>query len=247
MMNEVRAAAHVHSDWSYDGSWTLARIAATFARLRYDVVLLAEHDRGFDVDRWARLAAACRDASTPNLLLVPGLEYSDPTNSVHVPVWGDIPFLGAGLETDELLARVQDTGAFATLAHIGRRNVWQRIEASWLARLGGVELWNRKYDGYAPCPASHEILTSHPDLVPFVSLDFHTARQLHPLAMILELDGQATPSRVFDALTRRRARPTAFGLPALPLAAGVSASVLRGAERARSRAAPRLAPLRHRG
>src|SRR6185312_13160507 len=98
-MNPVRVAAHVHSEWSYDGTWSLSRIATTFARLGYRAVLLAEHDRGFDDERWLAYRAACQQASNWNLLLVPGIEYSDPANTVHVPVWGDIPFLGEGVET----------------------------------------------------------------------------------------------------------------------------------------------------
>ena len=39
MTSRVRVAAHVHSDWSYDGTWSLSKIATTFARLGYDAVL----------------------------------------------------------------------------------------------------------------------------------------------------------------------------------------------------------------
>ena len=246
MISPVRVAAHVHSDWSYDGTWSLSKIATTFARLGYDAVLLAEHDRGFDADRWLEYRAACRDASTASLLLVPGLEYSDPANSVHVPVWGEMPFLGEGVDTGELLRRVEDTGAFAVLAHIGRRDAWRLIEPEWLLRVAGLELWNRKYDGYAPNAVALDLLRQHDDLVPFVSLDFHTARQLHPLAMTLQLAGDPTVERVFDALTIRRAVPTAFGIPALRLLDGPGWPALRALERTRKRAAPFVAHARSR-
>lgn len=246
MMTSVRVAAHVHSDWSYDGTWGLSRIATTFARLGYDAVLLAEHDRGFDAEKWLAYRAACRRASTSSLLLVPGLEYSDPTNSIHVPVWGEIPFLGEGIETDELLRRVEEIGGFAVLAHIGRRKAWRMIEPDWLDRISGLELWNRKYDGYAPNAVALDLLGKHGDLIPFVSLDFHTARQFHPLAMIVELAGDLTVERVFNALEARRALPTAFGVPALRLLGGPAWPALRVLERTRKRAAPLLAPARSR-
>ena len=245
-MNPVRVAAHVHSDWSYDGSWSLTKIATTFARLGYDGVLLAEHDRGFDADKWLAYRAACRRASTSRLLLVPGLEYSDPTNSVHVPVWGGAPFLGEGIDTGELLRRVEETGAFAVLAHIGRRDAWRLIEPDWFRRVAGLELWNRKYDGYAPNAVALDLLRERDDLVPFVSLDFHTARQFHPLAMILGLAGDLTVERVFDALRTRRASPTAFGVPALRLLDGPAWPAFRLLERTRKRAAPLVAPARSR-
>jgi hypothetical protein len=245
-MNRLRVAAHVHSDWSYDGTWRLSKIASTFGRLGYHAVLLAEHDCGFDADRWLVYRAACRQASTSGLLLVPGLEYSDPTNSVHVPVWGEVPFLGEGVDTAELLRRVEDTGAFAILAHIGRRDAWQLIEPEWLRRVAGLELWNRKYDGYAPNAAALDLLREHDDLVPFVSLDFHTRRQFHPLAMTLEMAGDLTVERVFDALRCRRAIPTAFGIPALSLLHGAGWPALRALERTRKRAAPIVAYARSR-
>lgn len=31
-MTRIRVAAHVHSDWSYDGQWSLPKIAAAFGR-----------------------------------------------------------------------------------------------------------------------------------------------------------------------------------------------------------------------
>jgi predicted metal-dependent phosphoesterase TrpH len=92
---QIRVAAHVHSDWSYDGSWNLADLARAFHRRGYSAVLMAEHDRGFDSGRWAAYRAACAEASARGgAILVPGIEYSDSANDVHIPVWGDIPFLG---------------------------------------------------------------------------------------------------------------------------------------------------------
>jgi predicted metal-dependent phosphoesterase TrpH len=43
----TQATCHVHSEWSYDGSWTLPRIAEAFGRRGSDVVLMSEHDKGF--------------------------------------------------------------------------------------------------------------------------------------------------------------------------------------------------------
>lgn len=252
-MSVIRVAAHVHSDWSYDGRWSLEKVEATFRRLGYDAVLLAEHDRGFDHARWDAYRTACANASTETTLLVPGLEYSDPSNSVHVPVWGEIPFLGENVETTELLRRVQAVAGLAVLAHVGRREVWKRVQPDWLRMLLGVELWNRKYDGYAPNKMAASMLVERPTLIPFVSLDFHTARQFHPLAMVLDVDGAVTEQGLCDALSNGRARPTAFGLPALKLACGtawpamwrlertrrgVAASARRAAQGARLRTRP---------
>ena len=82
-------------------------------------MLMTEHDRGFDEGRWRDYQAACAAASKGGALLVPGIEYSDPANLVHVAVWGDLPFLGEGRAIDELLADVASKGGAAMLAHPG--------------------------------------------------------------------------------------------------------------------------------
>jgi hypothetical protein len=243
-MSRVKLASHVHSDWSYDGSWSLEALAQAFGERGYDAVLMAEHDRGFSQERWTEYRAACAAASTAGTRLIPGIEYSDPTNSVHVPVWGDIPFLGEGLETAELLPRASAAGGIAVLAHPGRRDALGRVEPELLSHLTGVELWNRKYDGYAPNGGSAALLRARPELLPFASLDFHTARQFHPLAMLVELDGGPTESAVCAALGARRAQATAFGVRAVSLAHGPAWPAMCGLERARKGAAKRLRRVR---
>lgn len=242
-MRTIRVVSHVHSDWSYDGSWTLPDLAQAFARRGYDAVLMAEHDRGFDQARWAGYRQACAAASSDQIVLIPGVEYSDPTNSVHVPVWGDIEFLGEGLETEALLPRAA-AGGFAVLAHPGRRDALHRLDPALLSQLGGVELWNRKYDGYAPNRQIADLLERHPHLVPMVSLDFHTERQFHPLAMVVQVDGEAGEASVCDALKHGRARPTAFGLNALRLTRGPAGPAVRCLEHGRKRAARQVRRLR---
>jgi predicted metal-dependent phosphoesterase TrpH len=235
-MTEVRVASHVHSDWSYDGSWSLERIAAGFGQRGYAAVLLAEHDRGYDETRWQAYRAACAAASTSDVLLVPGIEYSDPTNSVHVPVWGDIAFLGEGIETSETLRRAQAEGGVAVLAHPGRRGVIDRIEPDWLGRLAGIEIWNRKYDGYAPNRDVADLLRGRPGLIAFASLDFHTSRQFHPLAMVMPL-AEPSEAGICAIIREGRATATAFGIPALKLAGGPAWPAMCGLEHAREQVA----------
>jgi predicted metal-dependent phosphoesterase TrpH len=227
----LRAAAHVHSEWSYDGSWPLPALARLFAQLGYDAVLRCEHDRGFDEARWTAYRAACAGASD-GALLVPGIEYSDADNRVHVPVWGDVPFLGEGVETGELLSRVRDLGASAVFAHPARRRAEEVFDPDWGRDLVGVEWWNRKTDGYAPQPRTGRELASH-GAVPFASIDFHTSRQLLPLAMILESDHGRSVEGAFAALRARRCRPQAFGLSAMRFTQGRGLATTRAAERLR--------------
>jgi hypothetical protein len=218
--NATRVVAHVHSDWSYDGSWPLERLAQAFTRRGYRAIMMAEHDRGFDESKWRSYREACAAASTDEILFVPGIEYSDPDNTVHVPVWGPVPFLGENLDTASMLPAAHEAGGIAVFAHPRRKQAYAQFDPSWFQYLTGIELWNRRYDGYAPNHDVALLLRSRPELMPFATLDFHTTRHFHPLAMVLETHGPVTEDAILAAIRARRAQPTAFGLPAGRFATG---------------------------
>lgn len=232
-MTTVKVAAHVHSSWSYDAEWSLDDIARAFRRRRYDVVLMSEHDRGFEQQRWADYQQACKAASTDEILLVPGIEYEDPDNVVHTPVWGaQVSFLGAGRPTLELLRSAHEEGAVAVLAHPWRRNALSRYQPGWAQFLSAVEIWNRKYDGLAPHPQARE-LVGHEGLGSFVSLDFHTRRQFFPLAMSISLEQTPSPASLVEAIRGGHCRPEFLGLSALRFTRGFEGATLRALEAAR--------------
>jgi hypothetical protein len=208
---EVLAACHIHSSWSYDGSWSLEELSAKFQSRGYRIVMMTEHDRGFTVARFAEFREACAKASTDQLLMIPGIEYSDAENRVHVLVWGDVPFLGEGLPTLQMLKAVKAAGGVAVLAHPTRKGAWQCYQPQWAEFLLGVEVWNRKYDGWAPSETAPSLVSSA-NAVPFVGLDFHTHRQLFSLGMSLELS-EVTEQAVLAAMRARRCNARVFGAP----------------------------------
>src|SRR5215469_2120369 len=106
----IKAALHVHSTWSYDGTWSLEQIVEGFSRRGYNLLLVTEHDVGFTEEKRRAHREACQKVSRDDLLVVPGIEYSDPTNTVHTLIWGNIPFLGAGQETQCVLERAASQG-----------------------------------------------------------------------------------------------------------------------------------------
>jgi hypothetical protein len=246
----VRAAAHVHSEWSDDASWPLSRIATTFGRWRYSVVLMSEHSRGFTPAKWQEYIAACELASTPHVALIPGIEYGDADDVVHIPVWGQVPFFGEAPRIGRLLADMSEAGGTAVWAHPWRRDAWRRFDPAWRQHLTAVEVWNRKYDGIAPNGDAVE-LSREWQLNPFVSLDFHTRRQLFPLSLALRLERDADaahprirdtltgilPDDVYRALRDGHIAPRALGLPLNRLTTGLPAAALRTAEAGRRIAA----------
>jgi len=232
-VTNLRVAAHVHSVWSYDAEWTLEEIAAAFSRRRYDVVLLSEHDRSFNQERWLKYQEACRAASTERITLIPGIEYEDGDGVVHTPVWGaDVPFLGVGQPTLELLGAAQKEGAVAVFAHPWRRNAIARYQPEWAPLLSALEIWNRKYDGIAPNRKMVR-LAAKENLSPFVSLDFHDSRQFFPLALSMTLEGAPTVASVTEALRSGRFRPEFLGRTVFQFTGGLEGATLRALETAR--------------
>ena len=253
----LKAVAHVHSEWSDDASWPLSRIAATFSRRGYRVVLMSEHSRGFTDAKWDDYRQACADASTDRVRLVPGIEYGDEDNVVHIPVWGQVPFFGDAPQIGSLLKQATEAGGTAVWAHPWRRAAWQRCEPSWWEHLGAVEVWNRKYDGFAPNRDSLALARQH-DAAQFVALDLHTRRQLFPLSLSLTVPGPPgagppgaglpEPGRpagrgvpdcdqVYRALQEGGFAAQAFGIALGQLTAGPAAQVLRLLEGTRRAAA----------
>jgi predicted metal-dependent phosphoesterase TrpH len=233
----VRAAAHVHSEWSDDASWTLPEIAAAFAKRHYDVVLLCEHSRGFAASDWDAYLAACAAASTDRLLLVPGIEYNDRDNVVHVPVWGDLPFFGEQPDIAELLAKVRAEDGVSVLAHPWRKDAWRRYDPAWAPFLTAMEVWNRKYNGLAPDRRAIELARTA-GLPEFAALDFHTSRQFFPLAMALQLENSGVGARVdrdavYTALRSGSFTPMLFSSSALRFMRGPALRTLETIESAR--------------
>jgi hypothetical protein len=229
---EVLAACHVHSEWSYDAKWSLADLSAKFKSRGCRVLMMTEHDRGFSASRLSEYREACAQASSAELLVVPGIEYSDASNRVHVLVWGDVPFLGESLPTGDMLTAAKAAGGVAVLAHPSRKSAWQCFKPQWAEALLGIEAWNRKYDGWAPSETSPDLLRAA-RAVAFVGLDFHTERQSFPLFMALDVRGKICENTVLESLRARRCCARVFGAALEQKLFRTAQPALRIAERSR--------------
>jgi hypothetical protein len=225
----IRVACHVHSDWSYDGKWSLSAIAAAFSRRGYRVVMLTEHDQGFDESRRQAHREACRQASTEKILLVPGIEYSDVSNTLHFLVWDNVPFIGSGLAADEILTAAQNSGGTVVFAHPGRRDAWKLFNPDWANKLVGIELWNRKTDGWAPSRDA-QLLLKIIETLPFVGMDFHNRRQFFPLATVMEVESPVTEASILTAMRAKHCSSEAFGFPVKKFLHGIPARPVKLAE-----------------
>jgi hypothetical protein len=173
--------------------------------------MTAEHDRGFTQPRFERYREACAQASTDRMLIIPGIEYSDASNIVHILVWGSARFLGERVPTGRLLETVTTENGVAVLAHPSRLNAWNVFNPAWKTGLTGLELWNRKSDGWAPSQTVFP-LPKELDLVAFAGIDFHDRRQFFPLSMTLNGKATITEESVLDSLRSRQWQACAFGV-----------------------------------
>jgi hypothetical protein len=232
----IKAASHVHSEWSYDGKWALPALADAFARRGYRALLVTDHDRGFTEQRYRQHRMACEAASSDRILVVPGIEYSDAANRVHVLVWGDVPFLGESLATSIVLARAKSAGGLSVLAHPARREAWRLFDPDWTDTLLGIEIWNRKTDGWAPSRSGRRLLDGS-GVAPFVGMDFHDWKQMFPLSMDLEIDGSVTEAGVLACLRAGAFRAAFAGTPVERFVEGHLSTPFYAAERLRRSAA----------
>ncbi|WP_141014136.1 PHP domain-containing protein [Nocardioides sambongensis] len=233
----MRLATHIHSTWSDDGTWDLRRIRDWLRRFGYDGALVCDHDRTMTEERWRSLVAECRKLSGDGFLIVPGVEYQDPDHVVHLPVFGDVPFLGRSPRPLTVLAEADAAGAATLFAHPARRDAWRRFDPAWVPHLHGVEVWSRKYDGLTPNTWALETAQRF-GLVPAVSLDFHGPRQFFPMSIVV--DSPPEERAVVAALRTRQARGSVLGVTPDHFARGWPARTASGLERTRRAVAPRL-------
>jgi hypothetical protein len=225
----VRIACHVHSDWSYDGKWSLQKIATAFSKKGYRVVMITEHDRKFDECRRLEHRDACRKASTDAILLIPGIEYSDPSNTIHFLVWGDVPFIGSGMESEKILAATEAVGGIVVFAHPSRKEAWRLFDPHWKDKILGIELWNRKTDGWAPSKDAWTLLEMT-QVSLFVGMDFHDSRQFFPFATVLEVEPPITEAAILNSLRSRHYSVEVFGCSIKSFSGGSRLKALRVAE-----------------
>lgn len=216
-MTGLRVVMHAHSNWSYDGHHSLASIARLYGRLGAHVVMMTEHDTGFDPDRFEDYRLECAEASTPDCLIVPGIEYSSPDNDIHILTWGMTSFRGEHRLVDLILEDTRAQGGVAILAHPVRRRAWEKIDPAWFDLLSGIELWNRKSDGISWGREALELLRQS-GLPAYVGHDFHRHRQIWPLYQKYQISAllktsERAETMLVKSIVRGESTPYAFGQP----------------------------------
>lgn len=216
-----RIALHNHSDWSYDGSWSLPAIARLFGAAGFDAVMMSEHDTGFDPASFGAYREACAAASTKRCKIIPGIEYSSPDNRIHILTWGLEHFLAEHRPVLETLEAVKAAGGVAIFAHPVRKEAWSLFESDWVPLLSGIELWNRKSDGIVPGRQAQSMIKEH-GLPATVGCDFHRLRNFYPLSNRLPVMASGvTEEGLVAAIAAGSLAPYAFGSSLLDAAGAI--------------------------
>jgi hypothetical protein len=141
----LRGIVHAHSDYSHDGASDLAELAAMLRRKQLNFALLTEHVEDLSSDCFARYVGDCQDHSTPDLLLVPGLEYTFETvaGPIEVLLIGPEAYVEAEDPADLWNHRLRDK-LLAILPHPVK---FGPLSANLLAEFDLIEVWNLRYDG----------------------------------------------------------------------------------------------------
>jgi hypothetical protein len=174
-----RVFLHNHSTWS-DGHMSLGAIERLGERLGASAVVMSEHDFDFTPTKWGNYVQACREASTLRCVIIPGIEYSSPNDDIHVVTMGTSRFHGARNDLLETLSSVRMEGGAAVLAHPRRRDSFNKVSSDLVDLLDGIEIWNRKVDGFLPVNTYFR-LAQNRGLAPIVAMDLHTWRQIFPM------------------------------------------------------------------
>jgi hypothetical protein len=201
----MRVLAHAHSRWSHDSAMTLSDWIGLARGLGVGTVLLTDHEEaGWSAQRYAEYDRECRAASTPDVTLVPGLEFSQ--EGRHLLCYGLKAFPPRPSSPEALAREVRAQGRWLCLAHPAKYQ-W-RFSDSILGAVDAVEVWNSKwiYDGMlGPHPRT---LRLSPGSLWLAGQDVHKPKHLSRLFM-------ETPSD--DVLGDLSARRYVFQIDGRPL------------------------------
>lgn len=142
-MRSWTGVVHVHSRISYDGRETIADLARFFRSRGRSFMCITEHSDNLAQADMDRIVEECRQASGPEFLAVPGVEFSC-VHHLHIlgigvttPIASDDPF--------EVVEHIHRHGGIAVVAH---PCAYERyLPESLNAVVDGIEVWNLPKDG----------------------------------------------------------------------------------------------------
>lgn len=203
-----KGALHLHTTLSHDGAMSLEELGAFLRDKGYDYLALTEHSYDVDNDSMRRLVEKAEHASSPDFLIIPGLEF-------RCHGWLDIIGYGVTQLTEDedpsaVVDHIHTHGGVAVFAHPNVRDY--PIDDGWVSKLDGSEIWNVSNEGkFLPRPGTirkfEQLAASRQGMLAFTGLDLHRKISYHGLvvethAPALTREDILTALRVGDFVSR---------------------------------------------
>ncbi len=145
----IKTAAHLHSNYSYDGKLSLAALRALLQKSGIQCALMTEHTDDFTKEKAVQFAAECAAESTPDFLFIPG--YEVPHGQAHLLM------LGSSYIESADLREWKSSAAYCVLAHPHRNRYV--LDNAMREAADAIEVWNSQYDGkHSPRPRAERLL-----------------------------------------------------------------------------------------
>jgi hypothetical protein len=224
-------AIHIHSDYSHDSADPLELVRDRALERGLQFLGMTEHAEDLIPEVWREYQAHCTAVSSPDITVIPGLEFRFPQHpGLHLFALGVRDWIAPNT-IEDFFTMTRENAAMTVLAHPVLAKY--RIPPLVLEKIDGIEIWNGHYNTpYLPDPRVMRLVqtvrTSRRQVVGTVGLDQHDssidrrlrvvlpARVPDPLAELkrgrffnlgtgMQIDAQVTtPSHTLRALTVRR-------------------------------------------
>lgn len=173
-MKHYKGIIHVHSNFSYDGRHSLEEIVQFAKERGYSFVGMSEHSDTLNPDIMLKYVNMCHSLSTPELIIIPGIEFSC-DNRFHIIGLGIVDYFDSTVPL-KVLKFIQEKNKVAIIAHPRRYDYKIPIELGFIA--DGIEVWNVAYDGvFVPNSKSltliEELRKNKKSLLAFGGQDLH--------------------------------------------------------------------------
>lgn len=180
----MKFVSHMHSTHSFDGKLTLTEVHQMLRAHGIGAALMSEHIEELELADIRRFSEECRQVSTPDCVLIPGIEMDE----LHILIFG----IGEVDEYESVLdlaMQCHERGALIAISH--PLKLRSELAPEVMEMVEAVEVWNQRYDGrVSPRWKSVELFrrlrASRPQTVALSGLDFHSSSDFADIYMEAE-------------------------------------------------------------
>lgn len=169
----MKFVSHIHSTHSFDGKFTLPELHGLFRSHGIQAALMSEHIEHLQLSHIRRFIQECKEVSTPDCVLIPGIEIDE----LNILIFG-VTEVDAYDGILELAQQCHRRGALIAVSHPLKLRSELKPEVAEM--IEAVEVWNQRYDGRI-CPRwksidlLNRLRTSVPQIAALSGLDFHSS------------------------------------------------------------------------